>query len=390
MFKWLIIKLISFFFRPLSCLVKKKNVVILQTSRRYLYNDNTRYLYENLCCEYRNNFFWVTDSKEIKLYLKKKNFKFISWSNPIKLIQTALKAKIVVDNGNSYFNPFGICDCSKVIKISLSHGIGPKSTVGGDSFSKKQKYIQIRDINKFDYVNFTSEYAKKIVGLEQFQINQKKLTVFGYPRCDQFFDKERNKLRLLQKKQTKKYFPNFCPEDKVLLYTPTWRPYVYDFPLNHMDNFNFKKFNEWLEENKILFFYSTHSNNAPKNFPVNLKRIIKIDHNLDPLFDINYFMQEVDVLINDYATTSTEFAILNRPQIFFMPDFEKYTNVKGFTENYKRIMPGKEVTNFQEFTETILNAIINTQNYISTYKSESSELLKKYYDKNNSNATKEI
>ena len=34
------------------------------------------------------------------------------------------------------------------------------------------------------------------------------------------------------------------------------------------------------------------------------------------MFDINEFMNEVDILLNDYTTTSTDFALLNRPQIF--------------------------------------------------------------------------
>jgi len=245
-------------------------------------------------------------------------------------------------------------------------------------------------MNAFDMVNFPSEYAKKIIGIEEFQIDQKKLAVFGYPRCDIFFNIEKNKERRSQKNQASKYFSDTQKEEKILLYTPTWRPYEYDFPLSYMSQFDFEKFNNWLKENRMLFFYSTHSNNAPKNLPRGLKRIIKLDQKIDPLFDINNFMQEVDILVNDYSTTSTDFAILNRPQIFFMPDFNKYKLSKGFTEDYRKILPGKEVFDYSEFTETILEAIQNEQKYISNYETKANELLLKYFDKKNSHSLEKI
>ena len=57
-------------------------------------------------------------------------------------------------------------------------------------------------------------------------------------------------------------------------------------------------------------------------------------------------MMEVDILINDYSTTSTDYSLLSRPQIFYMPDYEQFEKVNGYVENYREVMPGREIFTF--------------------------------------------
>ena len=73
-----------------------------------------------------------------------------------------------------------------------------------------------------------------------------------------------------------------------------------------------------------------------------------------------------------------------------MPDFNKYKLSKGFTEDYRKILPGKEVFDYSEFSETILEAIQNEQKYISNYETKANELLLKYFDKKNSHSLEKI
>ena len=61
-----------------------------------------------------------------------------------------------------------------------------------------------------------------------------------------------------------------------------------------MDNFNYDQFNQYLKE-KIIFFYTSHSNNLPKEIFLESDHIKYINNNENPLFDINLLMMEVDI-----------------------------------------------------------------------------------------------
>ena len=110
------------------------------------------------------------------------------------------------------------------------------------------------------------------------------------------------------------------------------------------------------------------------------KRIKFIDKKIKHLWDTNEFMLEVDILLNDYSTTSTDFAILKRPQIFYMPDFEKYNELKGFCENYRNILPGDEINTLNAFKNIIQYILTNKDEYISKHTINTKKLLRNYYD----------
>ena len=99
-------------------------------------------------------------------------------------------------------------------------------------------------------------------------------------------------------------------------------------------------------KNDIYLFYTVHSAfNVPKKLP-NTKRIKLIDSiNQHPFYDTNSFMMEVDILINDYSTTSTDFSLLKRPQIFFMPDFDisLFINPRKSKRNFSSLIFSKNI-----------------------------------------------
>jgi CDP-glycerol glycerophosphotransferase (TagB/SpsB family) len=98
-------------------------------------------------------------------------------------------------------------------------------------------------------------------------------------------------------------------------------------------------------------------------------------------------MLEVDVLLNDYSTTSTDFAILNRPQLFFMPDYDYYHEDCGFLEDYKQLLPGKEVRSQDELIKGLEYIFSQKNDYLDSYKDKKKELLEKYYDINQRNSS---
>ncbi len=374
-------KIISLLLYPLKHILPKKYIIFSGTTN-YNYNGNCRYLFEYLSKNSSHKVYWFTRSDIVKNYLNENGLNQLSYSNPIKLIIVSAMAKIIMNDGDDYLNIFGLSDTKETIKISLFHGFGPKITL-----YDKTKDIRTERINKFDYVNFTSSYLGSEVSKKIFNLPSKKVKILGFPRNDLFYMKDLAEKSLENKKIINRLCKSAVNESmKVLLYTPTWRPYDYNLPIMDITGFKDKLFNDFLADNNILFIYSTHSANPPKSHLKNSPNITYIDSRY-PLYDTNLTMLESDILINDYSTTSVDFSILRRPQIFCMPDYKIYKNTKGFLEDYKNSMPGQEATNFASFCNIVMESIYARESYLKRYENKRITILEKYYNLNNNNSS---
>ena len=50
-----------------------------------------------------------------------------------------------------------------------------------------------------------------------------------------------------------------------------------------------------------------------------------------------------DVLVTDYSSAIYEFALLDRPMVFFAPDYEAYERERGFYFDYRTGVPGPDL-----------------------------------------------
>jgi CDP-ribitol ribitolphosphotransferase len=56
--------------------------------------------------------------------------------------------------------------------------------------------------------------------------------------------------------------------------------------------------------------------------------------------EINDLLFITDILITDYSSVCFEFALLNKPMVFFSPDVEEYISTRDFYYNYYSFIPG--------------------------------------------------
>ena len=359
----------------------RKEYIIFQCHNPKLYCDNSKYLFEYLNKKGFKNCYWHTSSEKISNYLKKKNYRYINKDqNLIKFFFVTFKTKIVIDTGTKYFDPLELISNDKeVIKITLYHGYGPKAL----PYPKKNYKIRIQDINNhqsFDYINFTSKFIEKKY-IDNFKLQKRNCLNFGFPRVDylksNFKDKTFNYLTSKKDKNP-----------KIILYTPTWRPYDIEFPLNYMPGMNYSKFEKFLKDKNLYFFFSQHPVQDFKNKPKNYSRIIYIDHLKYPFYDPTSFMKSVKILFNDYSATSTEFSLLKKPQLFYFPDYKKYNEYNGFLENYKKNLIGFETKDYNSLTTYITKCLQNKSFYLKKFNNQILRYQLKYYDKLNNNSCK--
>ena len=374
-------KIISVVLFPLKYVLPKKYIIFSGTTN-YNYNGNSRYLFEYLSKNSTYDVYWFTRSRKIQEYLEKNNFHYLTYANPFKLIIYNAMAKIVFNDGDNYFNLFGLSDTKMTCKISLAHGYGPKTTLAF-SENPETKNLRLRRINKFNFVNFTSDYLADEISHKIFNLPRKKSVVLGSPRNDDFFNKSLSDNSLSKKKILTSFFGNSVNQDsKVILYTPTWRPYKYDLPLMTIKDFNQGLLNDYLEKNNIFLVYTTHSVQRPGEFLIDTKNIKYINESYN-LYDANEMMLETDILLNDYSTTSVDFSILKRPQIFCMPDYDEYDALKGFIDDYKKTMPGDSFDDIYGFFKLLDKIMQNEPQYIKDYEKQREYLLDKYYNLSN-------
>lgn len=374
--KNLIKKCIQYILQILLLPVRKKNIIILSSIDSISYKTNTRYLFEYLSENLQNfNVYYITESRDIKKYLDNKNLKYISKKNILKYIYISASAKIVINSGDAYHNPFKISDFKNITKICTMHGNSPKTKLPKNIDPIHTGY------QKFDYICFNNEYLRDIIGIDNFKLDKSKILTLGSPQCDQFYKKNYLHDRMKRKVVSKILNMNFPNDGKTVLYTPTWRPYKYPNPLTKLDNFSWDKFNRYLSKENIFFYYSFHSNITNPNNIYESSNIKLIDNSKYRLYDTNYFMCEVDCLINDYSNTHSDFSILEKPQIYVIPDYFDYNKEQGFLESYHQFIAGDVVKSLDELHQSISAAIYNP-NYRESYKEFESNLVNKYSSKN--------
>jgi CDP-glycerol glycerophosphotransferase (TagB/SpsB family) len=366
---------------PLRLFIKKANIVILESSSHHRYAGNPKYLYEYLSLNTDYDVYWLTESEDIKQYLDSKRFKYLSNKKIIHKIYIILKSRVIVCSGTSFHNPFYLVSRDRgITKICTMHGSGPKLTIAR-KYNINHSLSIIKGINSFDYVSFCTEYASVVVGINQLFLSRERIRLLGAPKSDPLFRsnyvekcyKERSILKNI-------IGDRINSETCVIYYVPTFRPYVSELPIKLLVDFDEQVFFDFLKREDVYFIYSDHPKSSFSNSFNENERIIKIEFDQSPLFDNILLMMEVDMLIGDYSTLSTDFAILRRPQIFIMPDYEKNFLTKGFAEDLRLTLPGKEVENFSELCDSIKIYIRNPTLFNKNFSDKIDSLLDKYVD----------
>ena len=186
----------------------------------------------------------------------------------------------------------------------------------------------------------------------------------GLPRIDYYF--ENHDLNRIKSDFCKKYGIDF--DKKIILYAPTFRD---EKKYNNVFDFlDLKKFNDVLGEEYVL---ALRLHPKIKDF---YQDDIESSENYVDCSDYpseQELMMISDILITDYSSIMIEFAILDKPILFFVHDLDNYLNTeRGFYYDFEKTVPGKIVYSSDE----LINAI--ESNDFDKYKM--SDFLKTQFD----------
>ena len=196
---------------------------------------------------------------------------------------------------------------------------------------KGMRYSYQVDSERYDHFISPSKYASDCF-CSAFGISHNVIIECGYPRNDVLISSSANLIKINKIKKSL----GISSDKTVILYAPTWRDmqfsnttqsYYFNNPLEDPD------FSVSFDESYVFLFrghYFSESQNKHSRF------IDVSDYN-----DINDLYLISDILITDYSSVYFDYALLNRPILFFMYDREHYENEnRGFYIDVDSQLPG--------------------------------------------------
>lgn len=309
-------------------------------------------------------------------FSKRGDFDFVFFNKnslSISNIKKLAKSKYIFLNDN--FLAIAFMNFNKDSKIfQLWHAPGAfKKFAASSSDNKEEIAVIAKASKKTDYLFITSENIKGFYR-DAFRIDENKIKSFGIPRTDYYFeDKDIKKLR----ENFDERYP-IAKNKKILLYAPTFRDNEED---NNVFNYlDLEKFNNALSEEYVI---------ALRLHP-KINQFFKgdIDTKAD-FIDVSDYKKEQelmlisDLLITDYSSIMIEFALLNKPIIFFTYDYDRYlTKDRGFYYDFESNVPGDIVKTDDELIKLIKEGSYNTDKHNS--------FLKMQFDYLDGNSSKRI
>lgn len=362
MVRELIITLYLFMYKILFCIFKLfpiKNKVVFIAS----FKDNNLYIYHELINkQFPGEVVFLCKNSCFESIKKETNtpiYKFESGNifHEIKAAYHLMTAKtVIVDN---YYGFLAVAKFKKGVEcIQIWHAAGAIKNFGllDPTVEKRSKRAQKR-IRKV-YRNF----HKVVVGSEifaeifkkAFDVNDDQFLRFGFPRTDFFYKKD------LQKQKREKFFEKYpqFKNKKIILYAPTYRANLEDNQLRLNINVLYEK----LKDDYVLLI-RLH----PSVSSTEIKQMAYKDFVFDfsKKASINDMIIVSDYLITDYSSIPFEYAILEKPMIFYPYDLEKYEENPGIWARYEEIVPGPVVYH----TEDIVRYIESNEFDIEKYRS---------------------
>lgn len=200
-----------------------------------------------------------------------------------------------------------------------------------------------------DHTDFLIISSKNIEDYysEAFQMPKEKIKPLGLPRADYYF--EDHDVGDLKSRFFSRY--GVCGDKKIILYAPTFRD---EEKFNNVfDYLNLERFNEELGDEYILALRLHPKIRDFYRADISAKGQY-IDCSDYPLEQ--ELMLISDILITDYSSIMIEFAMLDKPVVFFTYDFDSYmANERGFYFDFKSTVPGPIVYDSNQLINTIKN-----------------------------------
>lgn len=344
--KYLVRIILFFLVKIFSIFINKPNNILLGSGFGK-FTDNSKYLLLFLIKHNYNNVYYILDDKQEYLLLKDKYP--VLYKRSITTFFKVIKAKyfFYTHNTTDIYPAYPM----KAILINLWHGTAIKK-MGFDSevdmqWIRKRKKLCLRlPYEVMDYFVTASKNVNFIFE-SSMQIEKSKILPVGLPRNDFLFSNKSNST-LYNDLKTKIY----KTKKKTILYAPTFRDELFGIKkVEELINY----FSKLQKTNDFTIAIRMHPLESAKLESDLLQKNSIL--NLNDYDDMQEILLCTDILVTDYSSMIFDYAILERPILLYLYDFNTYRNSRGgFYFDYEKDFRGYGIShNLKEFEVTIKN-----------------------------------
>ncbi|WP_271397021.1 CDP-glycerol glycerophosphotransferase family protein [Salinicoccus roseus] len=331
---------------------KDHRLIMFESFLGRQYSDNPRALYEYMSAAYPDyRLMWSVDRRHKKIF-KEMEIPYVTRFTPSWIIYMN-KATLWITNSRL---PLWIPKPKDTTYLQTWHGT-PLKRLGTDidtvhmpgTETEKYKRNFTKESSKWDYLISPNRYSTEIFR-RAFAYDRPVLET-GYPRNDHLFvnndsaarEKIRRKLRLPLGK-------------KIIFYAPTWRDDAYHARGRYKFDLQFDvdRMQRELSDDYVIILrlhYLIAEN-------LDLSQYEGFLYDFSKYEDIRDLYVISDVLVTDYSSVFFDYAVLERPMIFYTYDIDNYRDkVRGFYFDFEQEAPGPLV----KTTDGLLAAIRETE-----------------------------
>ena len=268
---------------------------------------------------------------------------FANWLRSIYQLATA--KWLIVDN---YFGFLSTVKFKENVEcIQIWHAAGALKTFGLQDKSIKERTPAAKRrfqkvYNQFNQIVVGSE-EMAVIFSDSFQVSLDKMLRTGIPRTDLFYDER------LKQECTIKFFKEYPAlfGKKLILYAPTYRDGQLDNNQLHLD---LQKMKQALGDRYSLLIKLHPAVQTENQFEDMCPGFV---YDLSAYKRVNELLVVADYLITDYSSLPFEYALLDRPMIFYPYDLEEYRDQRGLMPDYQELVPGPIVYDTDQLIKVI-------------------------------------
>jgi len=311
------------------------NTVVYSSLWGDKFGDNPKAIYDYLQA-HTQKFNHVVVLKNIVEEVDLPNTKFISFGTKEYWYYLA-RAKYFVNNVN--FEQDERIKRSSQVEIQTMHGT-PLKNMGFNVLNEwnpanYERYLR-KNLN-WDYLTVPSDYVAEVA--QDAYRHQAQVLPTGYPRNDALFSRA-NSENTKQMKQ-KMGIPT---NKKIVLYAPTWRVRgEIELPID------FVQLEKTLDKELYMIIHPHYWNNVSNVPKANNISLANQDFSIEDYYLVS------DVMITDYSSTMFDYALLDKPMIFYTYDYKEYVSSRGLNFDFEHDAPGPLVYNQNELLAAINN-----------------------------------
>jgi CDP-ribitol ribitolphosphotransferase len=266
------------------------------------------------------------------------------WGTTLRIIYLMATSEVILlDDYFGILKSLPMSPRTKVIQLWHA-GSGFKS-VGYSRFGNPGSPKLWHPHRQYTYAITGSEHLRHVYA-EAFGIEEDAVIPTGLPRVDWFLDENRRDEFLTR-------FAAEHPEltgKRIILFAPTFRGRSIYTAFYDYEQIDFDALYEACGEDTVVLFRMHHFVKKPIEIPAEYR---------DRFFDFTTYpdglnlLHVTDLLITDYSSIIYEYALLDRPMLFFAPDKVNYAATRGFHRDYDETAPGRVATTFDEVVDAI-------------------------------------